>query len=60
MQNRTLKTRFLNTDQRGAAAVEYLAGVMIVAFAVWLAVSGFGQAAITGIKLAGSDILGLK
>ncbi len=60
MSHRIIQARILNTDQRGAASVEYLVGVMVVAFAVWLAMSGFGQAAIKGIKLAGSDLLGLN
>lgn len=46
--------------QRGAASVEYLAGVMVVAFAVWMLMSDFGQGAIKGIKLAGLDLLGLN
>ena len=52
-----LRTRHLG--ERGAASVEYLAGVMIIAFATWFAVSDFGRAAIVGIKAAGLDILGL-
>lgn len=40
--------------------MEYLAGVMVVAFLVFMAMSGFGQAAIKGIKLAGLDLLGLN
>ncbi len=46
--------------ERGGASVEYLVGVMVVAFAVWATMSGFGEAAIKGIKLAGSDLLGLN
>jgi hypothetical protein len=46
--------------QRGAASVEYLAGVLVVALAVWMLMSDFGQGAIQGIKLAGLDLLGLK
>ena len=45
--------------ERGAASVEYLAGVMVIAFATWMAVSDFGKAAIISIKAAGADILGL-
>ena len=52
-----MKRRVLG--ERGAASVEYLFGVLVVAFATWAAVSDFGQAAISGIKAAGLDILGL-
>jgi len=53
------RSRLPALGQRGAASVEYLVGVMVVAFAVYMAMSDFGQAAIAGIKLAATDILGL-
>lgn len=59
MIQRRKQSQTERVTQRGAASVEYLASVMIVAFAVWMLMSDFGQAAIKGIKLAGGDLLGL-
>ena len=54
-----LRTKLPILGERGSASVEYLVGAMVVAFAVWAAMSDFGAAAIKGIKMAGFDILGL-
>ena len=58
MKNRSFKSIALG--ERGGASVEYLAGVLAVVFAAWVAMQAFAPAATKGIKSAGADLLGVK